>query len=248
MAFNFSPKIVTDGLISYFDAGNQVSANSSQTFWKDLIGRNDVTFAGNTVYNSQNNGNFTLDGTGDYLLRNTTTDLPSNNTSTSACTILSWCNPDPGLANRGYYNGVVSWGTRTNASPSNAIDLCVDTPSTTAYVGVAYWYNDYSPTTLPLNNNEWNMIGVIARGGTSTNNTTLICGNTLGLNFDTGTSAQYLRGMNFTNTTLRIGCTDSNGTRAFYGKIAMVMIYNRELSQKEIAQNYNALKGRFGLT
>jgi len=40
-----------------------------------------------------------------------------------------------------------------------------------------------------------------------------------------------------------------NGSRGYYydGNIAIVRVYNRELSASEILFNYNALKGRFGL-
>jgi hypothetical protein len=47
-----------------------------------------------------------------------------------------------------------------------------------------------------------------------------------------------------------IGGPDSDsysGARYFDGKIARVSHYNRELTAAEIAQNYNALKSRFGL-
>jgi hypothetical protein len=36
-------------------------------------------------------------------------------------------------------------------------------------------------------------------------------------------------------------------SRLFKGRIANVLIYNRELTQAEISQNFNALKVRFGL-
>jgi hypothetical protein len=36
-------------------------------------------------------------------------------------------------------------------------------------------------------------------------------------------------------------------TRSFIGKINYVACYNRELNNAEVLQNYNALKGRFGL-
>ena len=35
--------------------------------------------------------------------------------------------------------------------------------------------------------------------------------------------------------------------RYFSGRIAIVRLYNRALSANEILQNYNALRGRFGL-
>ena len=47
---------------------------------------------------------------------------------------------------------------------------------------------------------------------------------------------------------LRIGGTDSYATGGSYmnGKIAVVMIYNRELTEAEVQQNYNAQRYRFG--
>jgi hypothetical protein len=246
MAFNFSPRVVYDNsLITYIDTGNNRSYTSGKSTWDDLTtSKNNVTPTGNTAYNTENNGNFVLDGAGDYLYLNTTSNLPSG-----TCTILCWCNPDDTIASGETYTGLVSWGSRTNASPSNGILLSVSTASSpNVYVSSAYWYNDYAPNDLPLIKSNWNMVGVIARQGAILNNTTLICGNSNGLIFSTGTSTQYTRTLNFTNANLRIGCTDSNGTRAFKGKIAVVMIYNRELSTEEISKNYNALKSRFGIT
>ena len=40
----------------------------------------------------------------------------------------------------------------------------------------------------------------------------------------------------------------SGAVRDFQGRIAMCLLYSRQLSAAEHAKNYNALKGRFGLT
>jgi hypothetical protein len=47
--------------------------------------------------------------------------------------------------------------------------------------------------------------------------------------------------------TNRIGRWRDTDIRGFVGSIYTVRLYNRELSQEEVNQNYNALKGRFGL-
>ena len=50
------------------------------------------------------------------------------------------------------------------------------------------------------------------------------------------------------NADFRIGSRLNNGeTWMSNGKIFRVLIYNRVLTDAEIEQNYNALKGRFGL-
>jgi hypothetical protein len=55
MAFNFSPKIVTNGLVLYLDAANTRSYSGSGTAWNDLTvnGNNGVLTNGPT-FNSSN--------------------------------------------------------------------------------------------------------------------------------------------------------------------------------------------------
>jgi hypothetical protein len=53
-----------------------------------------------------------------------------------------------------------------------------------------------------------------------------------------------------TSTTLddiKIGWDDQSSSRFFKGNIGVVMIYDRALSDAEIAQNFNSLRGRFGI-
>ena len=40
---------------------------------------------------------------------------------------------------------------------------------------------------------------------------------------------------------------DSSSGRDLDGRMSVAMIYNRALTAAEVAQNYNALKGRFGI-
>ncbi len=47
--------------------------------------------------------------------------------------------------------------------------------------------------------------------------------------------------------TQRIGRWRDVDQRSFVGSIYTVRLYNRELSQDEVNQNYNALKSRFGI-
>ena len=55
-----------------------------------------------------------------------------------------------------------------------------------------------------------------------------------------------IRGMTTNNDPLVIG-SDYDYTRLLNGYIGLVTVHNRELTQEEITNNYNALKGRFGL-
>jgi len=68
MAFNYSPKIVTDGLVLYLDAANQYSYVSGSTSWNDISrGGNNGTLTNGPTYSSANGGSIVFDGTNDYV-------------------------------------------------------------------------------------------------------------------------------------------------------------------------------------
>lgn len=205
----------------------------------DLKKNNQLTISSLT-YNSS--GNFTFNGTSDYIYTSSPVKLP---TGSQNGTVIVWCKPDStGPSNQ--YTGLVSYGSRTSVNPSSSRVLSLYTSGTTMYVSSAFWGNDYTPNTLAVNANQWNMVGMISRGPGTTNNVTLICGNSNGLTLQTGSSNNYTYGLNTSNTNLAIGCTDYPG-RYFKGEIAIVQIYDRELSPNEITKNYNGFRGRFGL-
>jgi hypothetical protein len=49
------------------------------------------------------------------------------------------------------------------------------------------------------------------------------------------------------NRNLRVGNYVQDTTRGFNGSIAQVSVYNRALTAAEIQQNFNALRGRYGI-
>jgi len=68
MAYNFSPKIVTDGLVLYLDATNTRSYISGSTSWNDLSrGGNNGTLINGPTFNSGNGGSIVFDGVNDYI-------------------------------------------------------------------------------------------------------------------------------------------------------------------------------------
>ena len=63
MAFNYSPKIVTDGLVLCLDAGNPNSYPGSGNTWTDLSrGRNNGTLTNGPTFDSGNGGSIVFDG------------------------------------------------------------------------------------------------------------------------------------------------------------------------------------------
>lgn len=204
----------------------------------DLTKRNTVATQ-NLTYAS--NGSFSFDGSTGYIAQNSPVGLPTTQDST----VLVWCKPDStGPTNQ--YTGLVSWGSRSVTTPSNSRLLSLYTSGTTMYVSSAFWGNDYTPNSLAVTANQWNMVGMISRNITTTNNVTLYCGNANGLNSQTGSSSDYTKGLNTTAVNFAIGMTDYPG-RYFKGTIDKVMIFNRELSAAEIQQIFNAHRGRYGI-
>lgn len=80
MAFSYSPKIVTDGLVLYLDAANPYSYVSGSTNWNDLS-RSQVSgsLINGPTFNSTNGGGIVFDGINDYVATNFL--IPSGNTS-----------------------------------------------------------------------------------------------------------------------------------------------------------------------
>lgn len=239
----FGLSYVTSGLVAYWDASNTTSyPGSGSTWYTTAGGSTNAMSLTNVTHTSGTPSYFSLTGSSSWMAQNSPVDLPTTGDST----VLIWCKPDStGPSNQ--YTGLVSYGSRYTADPSNARLLSLYTSGTTMYVSSAYWGNDYVPNSLAVTADAWNMVGMIARGGGITNNTTLYSGNAAGgLQSQTGTSSAAGRTFNTTVANLAFGMTDYPG-RYFKGLIAVVMIYNRELSSTEITQNYNYFKTRFGL-
>jgi hypothetical protein len=78
MAFNYSPKIVTDGLVLYLDAANSRSYPGSGTTWTDISrsGTNGTLVNGPT-FNSANGGSVVFDGVNDYVITPSITNFRS---------------------------------------------------------------------------------------------------------------------------------------------------------------------------
>jgi hypothetical protein len=245
MGISGGPDMIQDGLVLSLDASDRNSYVSGSTTWVDVSGNgNNGTLTNGPTFDSGSGGSIVFDGTNDHCLRASSISMPQ----AGNITIICWCWPDStGPSND--YTGLFSVGGRSDATPSNSTLLNLKTNQTTWTVGSAYWYNDFNPgdTTVSVRKNEWNMVGMIARAAATVDNTTLFKNNADGFGILTGSSSAYTKGVNRTLTNLTIGCSDTGGGRPMKGRIASVMVYNRELTQSEILQNYNSQKSRFNL-
>jgi hypothetical protein len=219
-----STPIVADGLVFNMDAANRASTIPvSDT----VISYNTVnlsqygTFSDNGIFDSSTiSPSFAFDGSDDEI---SLTPTITNN----IYTLDFWYKMSDNDGGYGYF------------ASSGANGLAISEGGTVSGLvyGQFYYYNGSIPNTLsniPSTTN-WNHICVIIN--TSRNNIKLY-GNSIKLTDTTVTS--------MSTTISEIG-RFNNSAHYLYGNLASFKIYNRALSSNEVLQNYNALKGRFGL-
>jgi hypothetical protein len=214
--------IVTSGLVLCLDAANRKSYPGSGTTWTDLSGNgNNGTLSATSIgYNSANGGSLVFDGTDDYAPIGTSS-FPFG---ASAGTISLWAKTD---TITGGFRSLVAYGT-----PDIPKARFMGIENTTYFFGG--YGSDITATGVPLN--TWfNMSGVY----TGTNallyvNGALVAGPTA-------------KTWNTVSSLATIG-RQLESTAYWDGNLSQLCVYNRALTAAEIAQNYNALKGRYGLS
>jgi hypothetical protein len=222
MGFYRGPNIVRDGLVFAIDAGSERSYSGSGTSVSSLIGTSTGTLVNGTTFNSDNGGSFSFDGTNDHIDMGTGL-LSLQNSSFSLETFIKW---DGGSQDTffGYHDGgaakkSIHWRIYSNGM------LRFDFYSSSI--------NSPAGSIIP---NEWNHLILTFNYSTSK----CICyknGNVLNY----GYIGPYLG--DDAISTAKIGMWTS--TENYGGKIPMFRAYNRELTESEVLQNYNAQKNRF---
>ena len=239
MAIGYNPRIVTDGLVLALDAANTKSYTGSGTTWYDLVGSNNGSIS-NLTHTSGTDGYFDFNGTSSLATVSSFSD-----DSNTALSVFCWINPDTmsdqlnGDGN--YYNWIIN--KRPTVSPnSNSWQMI----TSNSKISVQMWdgsNNAIAPsqtTASTLNVSQWQYVGFTTPG---TN------GSTLkhyidGLQDFVGTLSGD-RGIATKNIT--IGKTGWDNIHYWNGKISNVQIYNRELTEEEVKQNFNALKMRYNI-
>lgn len=222
MSINYNPGIVTNGLVLCLDAGSPRSYPGTGTIWRDVSGTgNNGTLANGVGYNSSNLGSLTFDGIDDGVAVPNSSSLNFS----SALTISSWFKftalPTGEL---GIVRKELQW--QLGLSDASTIRCLITTNGVTGWTAA----NDvaYSFAT----NNWYNM--VMTFNGT---NMLLYVNNIL-------VKTASVTGAITTNSNLV-----QLGYQASYlnGNYSICQIYNIALSAAEITQNFNALRGRYGI-
>jgi hypothetical protein len=227
------PDIVTDGLVLHLDAANSKSYSGSGTSWNDLSGSgNNGTLTNGPTFSSSNGGNIVFDGGDDYIAVITN---GKHITNLTACTYNFFVN----FAN---FNKTYNQLAETYSTDSNyQFSTLVKSNGKLAF----YVFNtsgnqsSYDGTgVFTLLTNTWYMLTFVFQG--STRQQAYVNG------VLDGSASTPVSTMVTSTQNLRIGFSIF-GNRYTAMRLVQFQSYNRALSSTEILQNYNALKGRYGL-
>lgn len=228
------PSIVNENLILHLDASNEKSYPGSGTSWFDLSSFKGTATAFNSpVFVSSNPKHFTFDNTTDFF-RFSRSDLNSGSFAHSNITIDLWIKPSPtGDANPQLNNLITVENTFEIGIGNNG----------NGYSGVNYASNPwawYGTSNNVLTNGVWNHLVFVHA---TTGRWLYVNGVEIFYRGDTGNLAAG----NATYPYLTLmGRTDGTGSSA-EGGLSAVKLYNRALTVGEIQQNFNAVKGRYGI-
>ena len=233
MAFNYSPKVVTDGLVLYLDAANTKSYPGSGITWTDLSRSGNSSELKGPTFNSGNGGSIVFDGTNDFVEIQNQIQFDQ----TDPFTLSSWVKSS-NVSNELIINNenILYTGYRLNINVNANIEIGLRSSIS----------DDIAIETLnSINANTWYHI-VGTYDGTSNVSGMKIYIN--GVEEDTNTISNTLTSSTLSNQRTLLGIRRlSPPPDPLRGNIANVQIYNRALSAQEVLQNYNATKTRFGL-
>lgn len=242
MGLAHSPRIVTSGLVGYWDAGNPKSYPGSGTSWYAIAGSNNATLVNGTSYNSSNGGYLSFLGSSSQYV-----DLGSNFTSILNVSLPITFETIAYLNLSGNAEGIISnigtiftdGGFALRKQSTNVINAMF----------VHNGSNYISWSSNVLSSGGWyHIVSTYNGSGSSTQANYNLYVNSVLSNITTltaGTISSFPSNKNFDLG--RNGSMVGSMTNYFTGNIASVRIYNRALSAAEISQNFNALRGRFGI-
>jgi hypothetical protein len=237
VGLSHSPKIVTNGLVLCLDAGNTKSYPGSGTTWFDLSGTgNNGTFKNGPTFSRPS---LVFDGSNDYIECSGTAIkwTPNGSVGFTNITIEFWIkvNGDQGRIFSKAWNG----GGQYNIDINDA--------TFGLWAGAS---SSYLAHPVSINNNTWRYVTCWANAtnmGTYVNGTQYSSTQAHGLTGGAGSSGDA-------NVPLALMTLypygegwAGNASFSTLGEMSICRVYNRVLTAEEISQNFNALRGRYGI-
>lgn len=232
MAVGYNPSIITSNLVMCLDAGNSKSYPGSGTAWYDLSGYGrSATLTNGPTYSGSNGGSIV------FAAASSTYALIGNlGTAPATGTISFWMYPtsvsnyqNPFSTN--YNSGNV--GFRWEMTTAGALYVVVGNDAAT--------FTLYNYATTTMQSNSWYNVTVAWDSPAST-----LVGYLNGAQVFSSTTHAYWA-TTFAGAAAGVGLSLSSPDRYFSGRIPQVLMYNTMLSYQANLQNYNAIRGRFGV-
>ena len=231
MSLGHGASIVRNGLVLQLDAANVKSYPGSGTTWNDLSGNG----RNGTLVNlpTFDNGSFTFDGATQYV------DLGATQFNTASGTISFWVK----------FTNTITSGYTGNQRPfgSNGdfeLRWGGDTGDSNRYLSADLGFSNTIPNVLYSTTNTWFNTKWYNVSITWVSSSTSSAVYVDGVLERTGTTAATSTLIALTGTAY-IARSASGGYLA--GQIPLFQAYNRSLTATEIQQNFNALRGRYGI-
>lgn len=209
--------IITDGLVLYLDTGYKNSYPGTGTIWTDLSGNN-------------NNGSL-LPSVGG----------PTYNSANGGSLVFDGVDDYVNIGTPSIGVGKITVNAWVKINAGSLLQHIVDSASNAWHLAILndnrpYFWNGstYHLSAPSINVGQWYMI-------------TGVQGSTLDIYINGVLGQSVASNINVTTNNIILGGWQNGGSRRLNGNISQVSIYNRALTAVEIAQNFNTLKGRYGL-
>lgn len=237
MSVNYNASIVTNGLVLYLDARNIRSYSGTGTSWIDIsANNNNGTLVNSPTYNSSGYIDFNY-ATSQYVSFASASSIQFLNRS--PYTLEAWIYPtrNPGALN---YTGIFDREDTSTGFRDGYNLFFLGSASTTTYF--------YSERFVAGTNTS---VGYVTDQSTTVNVWQQIVatydGTTLSMYYNgnsVGTPVTTTGNISNTSKTLTLAV---RGGQYFGGRIANAKIYNIGLTAAQVAQNFNAQRGLFGV-
>jgi hypothetical protein len=220
--------VSNSGLVLHLDAGNTASYSGTGTTWNDLSGNGSHVTLTSTSFNSASGGSIVFNGSSSYANFN------ANIGSTNAVTVDMWVKTNSLNAPTGsMYFGFGQYDVWTKAGTigynTSGGDVFGLTSTRVENLGIE---------------GAWKHLVFVMNSGSNSNNKIYVNG------VNQTSLSQVYTGFNTANANFNSGAGRIAGWRNDSSwlmnlNVASFKIYNRELSQQEITNNFNASKQRF---
>ena len=242
MAGNIKPNIITEGLTFYFDAANLRSYTGTGASWRDLTpGVRSMTLTNSPVYSSTFGGGFTFS-----TASNQSFSIPAVSMTTESFAVDIWFKAGAPVVTGNGYNGILSCGDLYASVGSAALGWGIGMPSnfTSSQYGATVTSSLGRGRVLVNgpNLNTGTLYHLFMQRNTSNETLELYVNGVKHSSGSLSNTASVASTSNITTTTWLYGFASNNNT--YY---TLKMYVNKVFSTSEIQQNYNAIKGRFGL-